>query len=120
MPNQSDYRLSDRSARRKVGEALLPDKPALRIGDYARLNSGSPTGLVVDVDGRDTVILSWRNRTGAYGDRHGIDLWAIAAELVRRSTDTRMRLSLLEASLDAEAEPLPSVIPLYRPAARQA
>jgi hypothetical protein len=30
-----------------------------------------------------------------FGDRHGIDLWAIAAELVRRSPDVQMRLSLM-------------------------
>jgi hypothetical protein len=29
-----------------------------------------------------------------FGDRHGIDLWAIAAELVRRSPDQAMRVSL--------------------------
>jgi hypothetical protein len=30
----------------------------------------------------------------AFGDRHGIDLWAIAAELVRRSPDWKMRAAM--------------------------
>jgi len=55
---------------------------------------------------------------GTFEDRHGIDLEAICAELARRSPDTKMRLSLLEASLDEPARSFPSVIPVYRPAAR--
>lgn len=35
-----------------------------------------------------------------FGDVHGIDLWAIAAELVRKSPDWRMRQAML---LDEEA-----------------
>lgn len=31
----------------------------------------------------------------AFGDRHGIDLWAIARELMRRSPDMQMRLALM-------------------------
>lgn len=36
----------------------------------------------------------------AFGDRHGIDLWAIAAELVRRSPDGRMRIARAEWQLE--------------------
>jgi hypothetical protein len=38
---------------------------------------------------------------GTFEDRHGLDLWALAAELVRRSPDWQMRLSLP----DDEGEP---------------
>lgn len=40
----------------------------------------------------------------AFGDRRGIDLWAIAAELVRRSPDGRMRVAMAEWQLE-QAEP---------------
>src|SRR4051794_1029421 len=40
----------------------------------------------------------------AFGDRHGIDLWAIAAELARRSPDAKMRLAYLEWQADQEDE----------------
>jgi hypothetical protein len=35
---------------------------------------------------------------GTFEDRHGIDLYAIAAEFVRRSPDWKMRASLAEAA----------------------
>lgn len=40
----------------------------------------------------------------AFGDRHGIDLLAIAAELARKSPDTNMRLAYLEWQADQEQE----------------
>lgn len=47
---------------------------------------------------------------GTFGDRHQIDLTALAAELVRRSPDIRMKFTLLEA-LDNPAC-LPGFIPI--------
>lgn len=47
----------------------------------------------------------------AFGDRHGIDLWAIAAELTRKSRDINMRLSILETELAEGSTP---DIPVYR------
>lgn len=53
----------------------------------------------------------------AFGDRHGIDLWAIAAELVRKSPDTAMRLAHLEWQADQEApKPLPVTVSIPPPA----
>lgn len=73
------------------------------VVDVAHLRSvaeGAGTGL--KPHDRFTVSLCRRHHDeeeacgpDAFGDRHGIDLWAIAAELVRRSPDTQMRLSLL-------------------------
>lgn len=40
---------------------------------------------------------------GTFEDRHGLDLLAIAAELVRRSPDVQMRLSLLDEGLLVKA-----------------
>jgi hypothetical protein len=45
---------------------------------------------------------------GTFQDRHGIDLEAIAAELVRTSPDYKMRVMLmLEASLAADSALIP-------------
>lgn len=54
---------------------------------------------------------------GSFEDRHGLDLDAIAAELVRRSPDMQMRLSLMEAGLypDAPAVKAPPAEPKAPP-----
>lgn len=77
--------------------------PTPHVVDLAHLRSvaeGAGTGL--KPHDRFTVSLCRRHHNeeeacgpDAFGDRHGIDLWAIAAELVRRSTDVQMRLALM-------------------------
>lgn len=42
-----------------VAAARLPEFPALILGDYCQLNSGSPGLMVVDAD-VDAVTVSWR------------------------------------------------------------
>jgi uncharacterized protein YodC (DUF2158 family) len=39
-------------------------EPPLRIGDFVRLNSGSPRMILVDCDRHD-VVAAWRNENGA-------------------------------------------------------
>lgn len=39
-----------------------------------------------------------------FQDRHGVDLEALAAELARKTPDSKMRLALLEASLDTPSD----------------
>lgn len=48
----------------------------------------------------------------AFGDRWGIDLWAIAAELARKSPDAKMRVAMLEQQLDEPAPALTQPIDL--------
>lgn len=43
-----------------VADAPPPDNPPLAIGDYCRLNSGSPLLLVTDMDG-STLTVAWHN-----------------------------------------------------------
>src|SRR5947209_2661276 len=41
-------------------------EPALRIGDWARLNSGGPIALVVDAG--DQLTIAWRDRCGTISE----------------------------------------------------
>jgi hypothetical protein len=44
-------------------------EPPLIVGDYARLNSGSPKLLVVDTAGDDAVTVAWRDSSDEVRER---------------------------------------------------
>src|SRR5436190_1906115 len=72
-----------------------------RAVDFAHLRSAANAGTGVrphDIFGVSLCRAHHdeQHRIGAdaFGDKHGIDLWALAAEFARRSPDWRMRASL--------------------------
>ena len=62
---------------RLVSPSPPEDNPPLRVGEYCKLNSGSPTLLVVDVDGL-TVTVGW-------GGENSVHEKTIPRACVRRS-----------------------------------
>ena len=116
------YPLPAKRQKPKSGIARAPQRIWPRHRRFVRSHQccvpGCPTPLVVDVAHLRSVAMGagtalkphdaytvplCRNHhleeeaagPDAFGDRHGIDLWAIAAELVRKSADAQMRLSLM-------------------------
>jgi hypothetical protein len=118
---RAPYPLPKRRERVKSGIARAPKRVWLRHRKFVRSHRCCVPGcqaLLVDVahlrsvaegagtglkpHDKFTVSLCRRHHQeeeacgpDTFGDRHGIDLWAIAAELVRRSPDVQMRLSLM-------------------------
>lgn len=114
--------LPPRREKPKSGIARAPKRIWLRHRKFVRSHQccvpGCPTPHVVDVahlrsvaEGSGTSLkpFDWftvplcrehhlqQEPAGpdVFGDRHGIDLWAIAAELVRQSPDMQMRLAMM-------------------------
>lgn len=127
-PQRIPYPLPQKRQRPKSGIARAPKRIWLRHRKFVRSHQCCVPGcqaLLVDVahlrsvemgsgtslkpHDRYTVPLCRHHHLeqepagpDAFGDRHGIDLWAIAEELVRTSPDTQMRLQLM---LEEQAGP---------------
>lgn len=99
----------------KSHHCCVPGCPSLAV-DLAHLRGVNNAGTSLKPPDWHTVPLCRHHHLeqeplgpDAFGDRHGIDLWAIAAALVRRSPDAKMRLAMLEAELDLPADPKPVI-----------
>ena len=97
----------------------VPHCPALAV-DFAHLRSVRRDGLAQRPHDRFGVPLCRHHHleqhdcgVDTFEDRHGVDLWAIARDLVRRSPDTRMKDALAQSP-----ELFAPEIPVYRVASR--
>lgn len=99
----------------KSHRCCVPGCPSLVV-DFAHIHSVGAGGH--DKDGVPLCRLhhSEQHQCGihTFQDRHGVDLEALAAELVRTSPDAKLRVAVLELSLDSPT------IPVFRPAPRPA
>ena len=85
-------------------QCVVPGCPALEV-DFHHIRDSANAGMGLKSHDAFGVALcrlhhDEHHSCGAhtFEDRHGIDLYAIAAEFVRRSPDWKMRLSLAEAA----------------------
>lgn len=57
-PRSRTFKVTDAVLVGRAADFRDPREPELRIGDRVRLNSGGPTGLVVDIES-DAVTVGW-------------------------------------------------------------
>jgi len=102
----------------KSHHCCVPGCPALLV-DFAHIRTAANAGMGLKPHDRFGVPLCRLHHReqhdcgqATFEDRHGIDLDAIAAELVRTSPDYKLRVMvMLEASLEADS----ITIPVYQP-----